>query len=224
MKKGTFAKFIGQSFHRTLYRTVCILVALTALTVWAVSGVYAKYVDSASVDGSPGVAGMGVTKFRLVEHQVEDISDNLSEALKEDRLYKLTDDYLPTGKGYTYKKVIPGTDIPKDPLIELVLENNEVSYELYLIVTESDNFPEMITYELMDEWEETETEGVYRYNAVFFAGTPLDTSIFILKDNKIKVSERFNSEENVSFSLTFTAYLQQYISGQEENSGTENGD
>ena len=268
MKEGKFAKFIGKTFHRTVYRAVCILIALTALTAWSVSGIYAKYVDSSAMDGNAGVARMGVVTFDLLEHEAKDIGDDLDKIIGEPNnfssIYEL--DLTSEVKANTYNKVMPGIDIPKDPFINLDLQSNEVSYELYLKVTEV-NFPtytvdvvdeeggettqetkQAIIYELASEnWVKWNAEtgkeddresnaGLYKFigkregvvNGVFVAGTKYkfiysvtegdeesilveDESIHILKDDQLKVSQYFNSEKEIEFSLTFTAYLQQVI-------------
>ena len=247
MKKGIFAKFIGQSSRHFLYRAVCILIALTALSSLAVSGVYAKYVDAASVNGSAGIARMGIVTFELKEHKAKPIHDDLNNALETDMLYKLLKNEAPLGPGEKneYNTVIPGVDIPKDPYINLEFANNEVSYELYVKVEKKNlsegvnpDYLKYITYDVTDDWEKYDTKEdgtvIYRFqrtdveknivNGVFRAGTPYefkfdatkDTSIHILKGDKIKVSQYFNSEpdendNSAKFSLTFTAYLQQII-------------
>lgn len=255
MKTEIFVKFFKQSFCRKLYWTVCVLLVLTALTAWSVSGVYAKYVDAAGAGDSAIVARMGVKQFRLVEHNANDISDDLAKVAQLGTLYEL--DFTKTVLNNTYSKAIPGVDIPKDPFIELELVSNEVSYELYLRVEESEDFPQHVTYKLADVWKPVmengkAVSGLYKYVGavevdededvdafVFKAGvsyTPFtystnkdsDTSIHILKDDKIKVSEHFNSEPDeegskTEFSLKFTAYLQQAIN-KPTGSDTENGD
>ena len=218
MKTGIFSKLSGQSFRRTLFRTVCILSTLVALTAWSVSGVYAKYVDVASMNGNAGVAYMGVKEFRLLEHKADPIvDDNLQDMLDVDRLYKL--DLTKTVLNNTYSKVIPGVDIPKDPFIELELQSNEVSYVLYLKVEESgfptENLQEKdyraIDYKLREYWvkadgKENEKAGMYKYvgtsqgveNGFFKAGTSCsftgDDVIKILKDDVIKVSQYIETD------------------------------
>ena len=235
MKKGIFAKLSGHSFRAMLFRTVCILFVLLVISAWSVSGVYAKYVDSMSGNDSAGLARMGIVKFELLEHKVKDISDDFDALAGSEygSLYELDLANKASTSGNTYSKVIPGIDIPKDPFIELVLENTEVSYELYVIVekknlsdVQDNGFLQYITWEETADWvvaaEEKATKDgttiTYKYRDVFYAGTAVSFltdetqgPIQILKGNKIKVSEHFNSEENVRFSVTFTAYLQQVI-------------
>lgn len=263
MKTEIFAKLFKQSSRRALYWVVCILLVLTVLTSWSVSGVYAKYVDSASATDYAGVAHMGIPKFELLEHKSIDISDELDKIVGAENnyrsLYEL--DFTTTVLNNSYEKVIPGIDIPKDPFINLVLQNNEVNYELYIKVEESENFPEYVMYALTDDWEKADenkdqTAGLYKYvgkvtgekygikNGIFVAGTEYkfeysvtknednsitkaDSSIHILKGDKLKVSEHFNSEPDekgnpTKFSLTFTAYLQQILNIPQAGSGTEN--
>lgn len=243
---GIFAKF---NIRRVLVWAICVLLVITTITTWSVSGVYAKYIYGDSINGSAGVAHMGVIKFELTEHKFIDISNDLKKVAEYDRLYMLDlENTVTGGEGNTYTKVIPGVDIPKDPFINLVLDSNEVSYELYLKVEEKD-FPttlledgetRVIDYWLTADWEKADDNkdqksGLYKFvgtienvinNGFFAAGTKYtfqysaektnNTSIRILEDNIIKVSEHFNSEPDINnqptqFSLTFTAYLQQVI-------------
>ena len=253
MKKGIFAKLSGQSFRARLFRTVCILFVLLVVTAWSVSGVYAKYVDSASVNGTADLAKMGISTFELLEHKAIDVSGQLDKITDEgtinfDSLYEL--DYESEVLTNTYSTVIPGIDIPKDPFINLVLESNEVNYQLYLIVTESGFTDEEgnrlpITYGLTEDWEPVEGKtDLYKFTGkksgvdggLFEAGTPYTFTseaghaIQILKDNKIKVSQYFNSElvdgKPIEFSITFTAYLEQVLvtSANNNNNNAEGGD
>ena len=255
MKKGIFAKLSGQSSRAMLFRTVCILSGLLVVTAWSVTGVYAKYVDSASVDGYAGVGRMGIVTFELLEHEAINLSENnrLDKITDEDTinfesLYEL--DYQSEVLKNTYSTVIPGIDIPKDPFINLVLESNEVSYQLYVKV-EKNGFPtyedasgdeqEAIIFKLTNDWELVDEEtGLYLFtgkesgvDSVFVAGTSYSftskdgNAIQILKDDKIKVSEKFNSEIDIRFSLTFTARLEQVLTPAGNNStedGAGNGD
>ncbi|MCH5164099.1 MAG: hypothetical protein J1F36_03700 [Clostridiales bacterium] len=285
MNKEKVVKVKGRN-GRTLFRVVCVLCILVVLTACSVSGVYAKYVDSTSSDSKAGVARLGVEKFNLLEHKVEYIGDkrdgneDVDGAIDLVSLYryKRPDEVLQAGKGNEYKNLIPGIDIPKDPFIQLELKSNEVSYELYVQITEA-GMPtyeleetdkdgktqkvrySAIIYNLTEDWEEATDAngnviyGLYKFtgnkagvkNGIFRAGTEYnftfipeigssETSqgdakevIHILKNDMLKVSQYFNSEpekdengnplkdENgnviprVSFSMTFTAYLQQVI-------------
>lgn len=254
MKKGIFAKFIGQSLRRKLYWAVCILFALTALTVWSVSGVYAKYVDAASVNGSAGVAKMGIATFELMEHELIDISADLDEITGDEINYSSLYDLHPdnTVQNNTYSKVIPGTDIPKDPFINLQLSSNEVSYQLYVVVEENgfiyededgEEYRIPVVYELTEDWKvfhESEDGTTVTYiftgklskveNGVFLAGEGYNFTvdsengpIQILKDNKIKIGQYFNSEAGIKFSITFTARLEQVINIPVNNPDVGNG-
>lgn len=182
MKTEIFAKFFKQSLRRKLYWALCILLVLTVLTSWSVVGVYAKYIDAVNGGDSAGVASMGVTEFKLIEHEANPIDDDdLAAMLEADGLYKL--DFTKTVLNNTYSKVIPGVDIPKDPFIELQIASNEVSYELYLDVKEiafptytvvvmEDGEPKEvefrpIDYVLTKDWEKADDSeakaGLYKY-------------------------------------------------------------
>ena len=200
MKKG-LAKFSG----RTLYRVVCFLFALVALSAWAVSGVYAKYVSSDSINSTAGVARMGVKEFKISEHKVIDISEDFDKLAKYQysTLYEFTNDIVDSKPYKAYSTVIPGLNIPKDPFVQLKIENSEVSFELYIIIQESKDWPKdkkgnrLVEYNVTNDWEPVpdnegkSTEGIYKYkyvgndyvskefgvvNGVFMAGKSYDFS------------------------------------------------
>lgn len=201
-----------------LYRTVGIIFILTMLSVWLLNGLLAKYVVSSDASDSARVAKSGY--IELWEHKAD---------LKNGKY--VLDKSKKIGAN-TYDTVIPGVDIPKDPFVELHLEESEVDYELYIKVTEKD-FPtykptpesdpvKTVTYSVIDEyWELQENQSnpekgiyVYKYckddNYVFDAKTPY-TEIKILEDDELTVSEHYyGKDENgkkLTFSLSFEAWL-----------------
>lgn len=208
MHKRKYSKKSQLSVRNIMYRAVGILLVLTMLSVWFVSGLYAKYVISVSYQDSASVASIGSGNLQLREHEAELITDEV-EAVQQDGVYKLNNTKV---KGNTYDVVLPGVDIPKDPFIEITGEI-EVPYELYLKVVKKD-LPDTVTYEMADGWklEETETsqsDGIvytYKYNKVIdsqFSGT-----IYILKNNKLIVKEKYIGNGK-KFTLTFDAWLAQ---------------
>ena len=205
MRTDNNAKRTKRSVGALVYMAVGVLLTLTLLTTWFLSGLYAKYVVSGNRSDSAQVAGAGVVKLELWEHS----------AVLKDGVYEL-DQTAEVDKN-SYGKVIPGVDIAKDPFIKLELQDPPVDYELYLNVTEN-NFPtyttggksvKAVTYELREEWEFVKEQNgafVYRYKgsiAPNFKGT-----IPILKDDKLEVSEHYTGNTG-AFSLVFSAYLQQ---------------
>lgn len=229
MHNGNHAKKAQFSFGSILYWAVGILLVCTLLTVWLVSGLFAKYITSGGDPDAAHVAGTGVKTLEVREHEASEFPKVNSGEYRLDLLKEVS--------GNTYEKVLPGVDIPKDPFVRLELENAEVDYELYLTVTET-NFPfdvvtgrKMITYELTDEWElqpklSDETKGiyVYKYKTYFDAGmnyTRTETLpkkgqnrsvIWILKKSRLYVSEHYYGGDPTStntFSLTFEAQLKQ---------------
>lgn len=231
MTKQQHDNFTLKPFGRMLYRTVCILLALTVLTAWSVSGVYARYVTSATTGGTAGVANMGIDTFELKEHAVLDFDDvdpdDLDAMLKDmvaaNNLHILdtskevvSNDTLSVPRGYV--------NVPRDPFIRLEI-NSEVSYELYLKVTEVNESEADVTYSLASHWIATNTDGLYKYSTdgsnafVFRAGTQYifdNTStdsnaqelIKVLADDKIVVKLEADS---ATVTITFEAYLKQVL-------------
>ena len=201
MRRDANTKNPHRSVGGILYRTVGVLLVLTLLSIWLVSGLFAKYVTSGNDSDSAHVAGTGIVTFDVVEHKAEETGTNSG-------VYRLLSGEQNEVKGNLYSKVLPGVDIPKDPFVKLKLVNAEVAYTLYLQVTESNPFPEYVTYELNKTlWEcIDEKNGVYQYKGAIEAGTNSYT-IEILKDNMLYVSEHYVG--NGKFSLTFSAYLMQ---------------
>lgn len=201
-----------------LFRASGILLLLTMLTLWLVIGLYAKYTVSGSASDSASVAN-GLPVIELKEHK----------AVLDNGIYKLKDN---DGKYYEevteneYEKVIPGVDIAKDPYITLN-GVSEVDFVLYVKITE-ENFPapitkdgkeiKIVTYELNDKANKLElvddlsdtAKGIYVYKRYFDAGS-VDEEIYLLKDNRLIVSQYFDGsiESNKNFKLTFEAWAEQ---------------
>lgn len=194
-KKSQFAA------QNVLIWTVGILLILTMLSTCLLSNLFAKYIVADTNSDSARVAAGG--QIELWEHEVELVSG----------IYTLNLDNDPVTEN-TYKKVIPGVDIAKDPRISLDLEYAEVDFELYVQVTESDYFPETVTYELTDDWEVyDENKGIYKYKYSFDAGTADIDDIQILEGDTLYVSEHYVGKDedgnDQQFSLTFTAWIKQ---------------
>ena len=207
MLKEKIEKISKKFSGSMLYRTVCILLLLTMITAWSVTGVYAKYVSSSTTNETAKVASMGVFKFEVSEH--EPIID-IDYMIKNNALHGLHDTNTVTN--YTdYSDVPPGVDIPKDISVRMHLEA-EVNYELYVRVTKSDKFPSTVTFEMADGWTQVEgDETLYKYNVVFkatekYGSETKDYVVGILKDDKLIVSDQYKGG---SFGIEFVAYLKQ---------------
>ena len=199
MERNKYGKKSQFTIHNILFWTVGIILTLTMFSTCMVSNLYAKYVVEHSYTDSARVAAGG--EINIYEH----------EPKLENGIYVLNESIKTTA--YTYRKVIPGVDIAKDPIIELKLDKSEVDYELFVQVTESDFFPETVTYELTNTWELfDEDKNIYKYKGIFDAGTPY-SEIHILKDDKLYVSEYYVGKDkdgnDLEFSLTFKAWLRQ---------------
>ena len=202
MSRGKYAKKTGVSGGNILYWSVGILLVLTMLSTSLVGGLFAKYVISDGFYDSARVASSGIGKLELWEHKAEETGVNSG-------IYELRTEDAPV-TGNNYAKVLPGVDIPKDPFIELELKNAEVSYELYVKITES-NIPETVTYKLTSDWELADDSaadnGVYVYKYEGTIDPNFNGKIKILKDDMLYISEHYVA--NGKFSLTFSAYLMQ---------------
>lgn len=108
MSANKRSKVFSNTLGAVLYRAVCILLVITALTSWSVSGLYAKYVSAGSVDENANVARIGIEQFKLIHRAKATTSRD-------------------------YSKLVPGADIPA-PHVSLKI-NSEVSYTLYLNIT-----------------------------------------------------------------------------------------
>lgn len=174
--------------HDILFWMAGALLLLTLLSMRFVGGVYSKYALADSAPASARVA-VGLPEIELKEHEAELV----------DGKYVLNDTEV---TGNTYERVIPGVDIEKDPFVRLS-GGSEVSYALYISVTESEPFPERVSYELREDWEEVSgQDGVYRYT-----GTMSGDPIYILKNNRLTVSQDY--VDGGAFTLSFSAWMEQ---------------
>ena len=214
-----YAKKTEPSVNNILYWSVGILLVLTMLTTCLVGGLLAKYVISYDFYDSARVASSGIGKLELWEHKA-------AETYEDSGVYRLLTEKAPVTEN-AYEKVLPGVDIPKDPFISLKLADTKVRYELYIEVTESNPFPDKVTYRLTDNWKYLRTESgtkIYQYvdenrePFIFEAGDSYTDStdngvIKILEDDMLYVSEHYVGTDangkKIEFSLKFSAYLKQ---------------
>lgn len=118
-----------------------------------------------------------------------------------------------TGEDY---KIIPGVDIGKDP--KVTVEKNSEACWLFVEVKEAGTFvANKVTYSVADGWTKGDDmkipANVY-YREV--GAVTADTDFYVLKDNKVYVSEDLNKGDIQSIAtqptqptLTFTAYAVQ---------------
>ena len=192
-----------RSGHTILYWMAGVLLILTLTSACLLCGLLAKYTVRGSASDDARVAKGG--SVELWEHKAE----------LDEGVYELTDTKVQSN---AYDKVLPGVDIPKDPYIITDLVDSEVDYELYLKVIKSDNFPATVTFDLTDDWDVYDIKnGIYKYkgNLEQFREEKEDEDkiIWIIKGNKLYVSEHFVGDdgktEPETFSLTFQAWLKQ---------------
>lgn len=188
------------SVHDILFRTAGVLLILTLLSVWMLCGMYAKYTVSGSHADSARAAAFG--NIVLLEHKA--VPNDTNDI---NTLYILTNEEV---KENTYSTVVPGDVIPKDPFVRIT-NVGEVKCELYLKVTESENFPDGVEYDLNEKWilvdgKEDDKEKVYKYKDPITPGSN-NMDIYILKDDNLIVNVGYNSTD--TFTLTFSAWLKQ---------------
>ena len=213
MKKGSQAAKLNIS-GVVMYWTVGILLVLMMLSIWLVSGLFARYTASGSTKAPARVASTGM-QMNIWEHKA-------AETEKNSGVYELLTDEDPVLRN-RYKKVLPGVDIPKDPYVDLKLSNSEVDYELYIEVTEiqfpyytnaDDESVKAVTYTVEDIWELQEElsdidNGVYvfKYTEYLDAHMEFDEKLPILVNDTLYVSEHYVGDGE--FRLAFRAWIQQ---------------
>ena len=82
-------------------------------------------------------------------------------------------------------KMLPGNKITKDPKVT-VLASSEDSY-LFIEITESENFKDFMTYEIVEGW--TLLEGTKNVYVREVTKSDKDQEFFVLKDNTVTVKE-----------------------------------
>ena len=116
-------------------------------------------------------------------------------------------------------KMIPGVTLPKDPQVR-VLADSEDCY-LFVKITESSNYDDFMTYEVMAEWTLLKEEN---NSAIYYREAKANDAFYVLKDNQVVVKDEVTkaqldaldglndkgeadqAEEKARPTLTFTAY------------------
>lgn len=213
-----------------------MLSLLTMMSIWLVSGIFAKYTVNDHSSNSARVAAFGSVEVK--EHKAipktvgssGDVGSVYNSGEYADMLYELDlDDEVGSN---TYDVMMPGVDIPKDPFVRVT--TGEVDCELYIKVSEK-NIPEkyqdrngethkpIVTYTVDPSiWQklpddQQDVDGViYKYSSVIDANST-EQIISILEDNKIYISQYYDADglynakapKSDDFSLTFSAWLVQ---------------
>lgn len=111
-----------------------------------------------------------------------------------------------TGTEY---KIIPGTDIDKDPKVT-VKANSETCY-LFVKVVETGTFvADKVTYDIANGWQPVPNETNVYWREVTNSAT--DQEFYVLKDNKVFVKNTLTKDDIKNLTgptLTFTAYAVQ---------------
>lgn len=221
--------------HDIIFRIAAVLALLTMLSIWLVSGLFAKYTVNDSSSNSARVAAFGSVEVK--EHKAKpktvgssDVRSVYYSGEYADMLYELDlDDEVDSN---TYDVMMPGVDIPKDPFVRVT--TGEVDCELYIKIVEK-NIPEeyqdrngethkpIVTYtvdpSIWQKLPDNQQDGngvIYKYSSVIDANSA-EQKISILKDNKICISQYYDADglynakapESDDFSLTFSAWLVQ---------------
>lgn len=212
-----------------------MLSLLTMMSIWLVSGIFAKYTVNDHSSNSARVAAFGSVEVK--EHKAipktvgssGDVGSVYNSGEYADMLYELDlDDEVGSN---TYDVMMPGVDIPKDPFVRVT--TGEVDCELYIKVVEK-NIPEeyqdrkgethnIVTYtvdpSIWQKLPDDQQDGdgvIYKYSSVIDANSA-EQKIFILEDNKICISQYYDADGHYNakapksddFSLTFSAWLVQ---------------
>lgn len=187
--------------NRIWIGTVC---ALLAVAMIATGAVFAKYKQSVPLQGSLTVSsGHLANVFTLQEHAVVRNSDGTYSPHGSD-----------TGISNAYQ-VMPGVSLPKDPHFTL---RNKSKVPAYLYVEIIDGISGSgLSYDVTSDWLDLGLTGqnggkVYVYTGGAGSAKLLDenfnvSTIYILKNNQITVSE--TSTSDFDGSLSFQGYLAQ---------------
>lgn len=170
---------------------VCFLVVL--ILALATGGVFSKYKETVNLNSVNLQVSSGklASVFSLQEHKAVQNADGT---------YELGTDVV-TSNSY---RVLPGVALPKDPYFTL---KKQTEIEAYLYVEIINNLGSKdLSYSLTNDWKALEVKGdnggdVYVYSKKITKDFD-DKKIYILKDNKITVTNANKSdlgEVNVSF-------------------------
>ncbi|MCH5171718.1 MAG: hypothetical protein J1F31_02650 [Erysipelotrichales bacterium] len=179
------------------YKNIILTLLGVLLVSTLVDITYSKYIAANKAsENNAHIAKFGTVEIK--EHEVK----------YENGMYVINNESL-TKSGNKYDYVIPGVDIAKDPFVT-VSGIFEVSCELYVKIVKN-NFPETVTFSFReDNWEAVKGENdTYKYKKEIELNKELNQDIYILKDNKLVVSQYYQGSGE--FELTFSAWIRQSI-------------
>lgn len=201
-----------KSFHPR--RLLLLLLVLLLAVAGGISAVNAKYTRTYTHTGTLVFQTSLAKDVLLLEHEAVRQADGSYEPGTD------------TSKGNEYK-LIPGLDIKKDPYI-LIKDKTPVRAYLYVeIVDTTDTYDKdgetlpLIEYDVADHWKVATARGPQNGGKVYvYKGTGTDAliltdkntpkdEIYILKDNKITVSQHIKSFGN--HDSTDTDLLEFYV-------------
>lgn len=186
--------------HDLIFGFAGVLLFLTLLSVWLVSGLFAKYTFSDQHSDNARVA-KGLPVPEILEHRAELVNGEYKLVMNEE-----------VNQNF-YRQTIPGVDIPKDTVVR-ISRSSEVKYELFLKVHE-ENFPTMkssgktvnaVNYMIdTTNWEKVPgKDDEYKYKGTIKVGEDIN----IIRDNMLYVSDHYNGNGK-TFSLGFEAWISQ---------------
>ncbi len=204
MKKNGLRKGSGESASLSgrFFRTASVLLLLSLAATPFIRTFYARYRQSGTLDEPARVARMA--QAELCEHR----------AVLDGGRYTL--DMSTVVHGNTYDAVLPGTDIPKDPYVDLD-GSNEVACDLYIEIFT--NAPDEVSYTVGTSFAPTSEVSpqhggtVYKYSQPIPPNTQ-QTVGYILRGNTLTVSDTFRDKTNpgknaAPFRFDVYAYLLQ---------------
>lgn len=104
-------------------------------------------------------------------------------------------------------KIIPGTDIAKDPKVT-VKANSEDCYLFVKVVEDGTFVANKVTYDIANGWMPVDGQTDVYYREVTNSAT--DQDFYVLKDNKVYVKDTLTKDDikdiTANPTLTFTAY------------------
>lgn len=182
-------------------RTLALLMAAVMLFGVTVGGTIAWL--QAETTSVVNTFSVGDINIELKEHNYDPSTKKLLEGTANEVTSE--DDY----------KIIPGTDLPKDPFVRI----KDKSEECWVFVrVNEENWPESkVTYTIDSAWTALDgVSGVYWQEVEsLVGGEEKNTELNILADKKVEVSEALTKEEMEKIkaagtpTLTFTAYAVQ---------------
>lgn len=183
----------------------CLFLMAFLLSCACIGTALAKYVTQAELKGTVTISA-DLGSIAVLEH----------EAIRNpDGSYSLGDKTTAENTYY----LLPGLDIFKDPFVRIAGKTETCEIGAYVYLVMDTNFTPSATgvsFTLLDCWKELDDhDNVYVYSDT--NGDPItvtkDMDIYILKDNKVWVSQKLNTNIDGTLNLNFSAVMKQVIDG-----------